>query len=322
MTVDETFQYPPELFSLLVDAIPVLNRSKRDVLLFFSGAGVTGDLLTDLRERLGRDPQAINKFEIARTVLERLNKRGDAALRERREVLRRVVEFTSYDACWPNDQLKAKGLVASIRDIVNQKDSFTRMNQAREQERRERLATIERDKVAKEALRLKIDAAKQKLYSLFEGSLTPHQRGIKLENALNGLFGAFGIAVHESFHLVGEQGEGIIEQVDGVVELKNALYFVEMKWYKDHVGKGEIAEHLVRLMGRAEARGLIISASDFTEPAVYTSREFLQHKVVVLCHLQEIVSVLDHHHDLSDFLNQKIEAAIIHKNPYFKPFPA
>ena len=71
-------------------------------------------------------------------------------------------------------------------------------------------------------------------------------------------------------------------------------------------------------MGRAEARGLIISASDFTEPAVHTSREFLQHKVVVLCHLQEIVSVLDHHDDLSDFLNQKIEAAIIHKNPYFR----
>ena len=32
--------------------------------------------------------------------------------------------------------------------------------------------------------------------------------------------------------------------------------------------------------------------------------------------------LLDHHHDLSDFLNQKIEAAIIHKNPYFKPLPA
>ena len=54
----------------------------------------------------------------ARTVLERLNTRGDVALQERREVLRRIVEFSNYDACWPNDQLKAKGLVASIRDIV------------------------------------------------------------------------------------------------------------------------------------------------------------------------------------------------------------
>ena len=321
MIVGDTFQYPPDLFNLLVDAIPLLNRSKQDVLLFFRGAGVGEHLLADLRDRLRRDAQGINKFQIARTVLERLNTGGDAALRERREVLRRVVEFTNYDSCWPNDQLKAKGLVASIRDIVNEKDSFTRMNQAREQERRERLAAIERDKAAREAMRAKVDAAKQELYSLFEASLMPHQRGRKLEPALNGLFSAFGIAVRESFHLVGEPGEGIIEQVDGVVELKAALYFVEMKWYKDRVGKAQISDHLVRLMGRAEARGLIISASDFTGPAVHTSREFLQHKVVVLCHLQEIVSVLDYHHDLSDFLNQKIEAAIIHKNPYFKPLP-
>ena len=319
MTAEDTFQYPPELFNLLVDAIPVLNRSKKDVLLFFRGAGVDEDLLTDLRQRLQRDAQGISKYEIARTVLERLNTRGDAALRERREVLRRIVEFTSYDGCWPNDQLKAKGLVASIRDVVNQKDSFTRMNQARQEERRERLAASERDRLAKQEMTAKIETAKRELYALFGASLTPHQRGTKLETALNGLFGAFGIAVHESFRLVGEQGEGIVEQVDGVVELKNAVYFVEIKWYTDRVGKAEIAEHLVRLISRAEARGLFISASDFTEPAIHTSREFLQHKVIALCHLQEIVSALEQQHDLSDFLNQKIEAAIIHKNPYFRP---
>ena len=39
----------------------------------------------------------------------------------------------------------------------------------------------------------------------------------------------------------------------------------------------------------AEARALIISASDFTAPAVHTCREFLQHKLVALCHLEEIV---------------------------------
>lgn len=72
------------------------------------------------------DPQNIRKAEIARTVLERLNKRGEVSLRERREVLRRVVEFTNFDACWPNDQMKAKGLVAGVRDIVNQKDAFMR----------------------------------------------------------------------------------------------------------------------------------------------------------------------------------------------------
>ena len=39
MTADITFQYPPELFNLIVDAIPLLNKAKKDVLLFFKGAG-------------------------------------------------------------------------------------------------------------------------------------------------------------------------------------------------------------------------------------------------------------------------------------------
>src|SRR5712692_324667 len=167
MTADITFHYPPELFNLLVDAIPALNKSKNDVVIFFRGAGVAEDILEDLAQRVKTDPQNIRKAEIARTVLERMNKRGEVSLRERREVLRRVVEFTNFDACWPNDQMKAKGLVASVRDIVNQKDAFTRMNQAREEERRGRLAGVEQEKRAKLHRAQRIDAAKQDLYALF-----------------------------------------------------------------------------------------------------------------------------------------------------------
>ena len=321
-STDITFHYPPELFNLLVDAVPLLNRTKKDLLLFFAGAGVADDILRDLHQRLRGDRKSIGKFEITRTVLKRLNERGEKTLRPRREVLRRVVEFTNYDACWPDDQLKAKGVVASVRDIVNQKDSFTRMNLEREAERQARLAIAARERSAKQERLDKIDKARETLFALFGTGLTPQQRGKQLEGALNCLFRAFDVAIQEAFHLVGGQGEGIVEQVDGVIELKGAFYFVEMKWYRKPVGKPQVSEHLVRLMSRDQARGLFISASDFTEPAVQTSREFLQHKVVALCHLQELVFVLDQQHDLLEFLNTKIEAAIIHKNPYFKPFDA
>ena len=316
---DITFQYPPELFNLLVDTIPLLSRSKKDVVLFFQGAGVPNPMLADLIRRVKTDAANINKYEIARTTLQRLNERGEAGLAYRREVLKRVVEFASFDSCWPADQLKAKGLVASIREVVNQKDSFTRMNQAREEERAARLADVERANKAKQEQAAKIEAAKNEFYGLFVSTLTAQQRGKKLESALNNVFRAYGILVKEAFHLVGESGEGIVEQIDGVIELKGVLHFVEMKWYKDPVGKGEISEHLVRLISRAEARGLIISASDFTDPAIHTCREFLQHKLVSLCHLQELVFLLERQADLSAFLAQKIEAAQIHKNPYFKP---
>lgn len=319
MKADITFHYPPELFNLLVDSLPLLNKSKKDLLLFFEGAAVPSRMLQDLHQRVASDRGSISKYEIARTALRRLNEGGESSLRERREVLRRVVQFTNFDACWPNDRLKAKGAVAGVRAIVNEKDAFTRMNQAREEERQARQAVYRKQRRAKRERASKIEGAKQELFALFGGDLTPQKRGRALEKALHRLFLAFDIAVHEPFHLVGNDGAGIVEQVDGVIELRNSVYFVEAKWYGKPVGKAEVSEHLVRLMSRDQARGLIISASEFTRPAIETSREFLQHKLVALCHLEEIVLVLDQQRELTDFLDEKVQAALIHKNPYFRP---
>ncbi|MGH1512142.1 hypothetical protein [Ralstonia solanacearum] len=133
-----------QLFNLLVDVVPLLNRSKADVLAFFRGAGVPEPLTADIAARLRSAPKDVNKYQMVRTVLERLNAKGESALSERCEVLRRVVDVANFDSCWPDDQLKAKGLVASIREVVNQKDAFTRMNNAREEERQARLAETQR----------------------------------------------------------------------------------------------------------------------------------------------------------------------------------
>ena len=316
---DITFHYPPELLNLLVDAVPLLNRSKKDVLLFFRGAGVHDSMFRDLRDELKNNPRETNKFHIVRTILERLNEHGDRTLRERREVLRRVVDFGNFDGCWPNDQLKAKGLVAAIRDIVNQKDSFTRMNLERQRERQARLTETQQKIRWKQERASKIEAAKTEFYKLFATSLSAQARGKKLETVLNNLFHAYGILVQESFHLVGNQGEGVVEQIDGVVELKGDLYFVEMKWFRGPVGKGEISEHLVRLMFRAEGRGIFISASDYTKPAIDAAREFLQRKILVMATLAELVRLLEGQGELDEFLLKKVHAALIHKNPYFRP---
>ena len=164
---------------------------------------------------------------------------------------------------------------------MNQKDAFTRMNQAREQERQIRLVQAEEAKLVWQQRTAHIEAAKKELYGLFSASLTPHVRGKKLEAALNSPSCIRDIG-SGSVSPCGETGEGIVEQIDGVVHLKGTLYFVEMKWYKESVGKAEIAEHLVRLISRAESRGLFISASDYTQSAIHTSKEFLQHKIIAL----------------------------------------
>src|SRR5712692_1980458 len=107
--MDEAYHYPPELLELLVETIPRLCPSKPSVLAFLRGAGVQHDVLRDLAQQVAKDRSKITKFAIVRAVLTRLNESGDARLRERREIVKRVVEFEDFSTCWPADQLKATG---------------------------------------------------------------------------------------------------------------------------------------------------------------------------------------------------------------------
>lgn len=143
--MEESYHYPPEVLNILVDIVPLLCRAKNDVLVFFRGAGVSESIMSDLSRRVSVDRENINKFEIARTVIQRINEKGDSELRTRREVVKRVVEFEDFSTCWPNDQLKAKGLVGELRRVVNVKDSFIRMSNEREREKQERIKAREKE---------------------------------------------------------------------------------------------------------------------------------------------------------------------------------
>ena len=314
------YHYPPELFQLLVDTIPRLCRSKRDVLIFFRGAGVKTYMLAELEERLARDASSINKFEIARTLLSRLNEAGDETLGERRAVLQRVHDFEDFSTCWENNRLQAQGLVGQVRQVVNVKDSFTRIRQEREAEvRRHRDAARHETEVLRQK-RETLDNIRRDLARLFTMT-DAHRRGILLEGVMNRLFEAGGILVSESFTRVGEPGQGVIEQIDGVVELEGQIYLVEMKWLKDPAGPGAVAQHLVRVYGRNSSRGIFISGSGYTDAAISTCKEALGQMVVVLCTLQEFVLLMESEIGLEDFLKEKVRGSIIGKEPLTKVLP-
>jgi hypothetical protein len=67
--MDVAFHYPPELFNLLIGAIPSLCRSKRDVILFFKGVGVSSNLTNDFVQKIDKDKDSISKYEITHVVL-------------------------------------------------------------------------------------------------------------------------------------------------------------------------------------------------------------------------------------------------------------
>lgn len=315
--MDIVFHYPPELMSLLIEAIPRLCRSKRDVLLLFVGAGVPEQFLSDLSAKVDADRGSVTKYEIVRTVLTRLNERGESTLRERREVVRRVTEWEDFSTCWSTDELKAKGLVAEIRRVVDVKDSFTRMRQEREAERDKHIAAQRAKALEMRRRRKELAAIKDDLFALFPQQ-DRQQRGRDLEGILNRLFRASEIHVRESFSLRGSSGEGTVEQIDGVVQIDGHYYLVEMKWYEKSLGTGEVAQHLVQIHHRDQARGILISASRYTPAAVTMCKEALSKTVVVLCYLEEIVRLLEQEGDLQDFLRSKIEAAVVRKEPLYE----
>ena len=312
MPPDITFHYPPELLQLLIDAIPRLCPRKMDLMLFFQGAGIGDDILRDHWLAVRTNPKSVNKFAITRSVLKRLNERGEGALRERREVLRRVVEFEDFSTCWENDRAAAKGYVADICKVVEVKDSFTRMRQEKDRERQAHIEQREAQAAELRQRKAAREAVRQRLYGLFKDDLDPQQRGRDFEAVLNELFQLDGISLHEPFRRQLENGQ-TLEQTDGVVEIAGHLYLVEVKWYKKAIGVPEVQGLLGKLFLRPEtgARGIFISANDFTQPAIQLAQQAASKQVLLLCNLAEIVQVLEREESLKRFFKERADQAIM-----------
>ena len=311
----ETYQYPPDLLVLLRDTIAVLCRSKKDVITFFKGCGVQGGALADVSKRVDTDRHSISKRDIANTILVRLNEGGDLMLGLRREVIKRVVEFEDFGQCWSEDQDKARGLVGRTRELVGQKDAFTRMKEERDREARARRQPALEAVEAQRQRREEMEGIRSRLGQLLATS-DPHKRGVLFQDVLNDLFRKNEIGVRDAFGRVGPSGEGVLEQIDGAIELDGHLYLVEAKWWKGPIGPVEVRDLLSKVYSRADARGLFISATTFTAAAVDACRQALSQRVVALSTLEEIVKVLEAQEDFTAFLREKVRAAQLDMEPF------
>lgn len=315
-SLDSSYHYPPDVFELLVEVIPYICKSKPSVIDFFRGAGVPEAILAPWRAALRENAQNVKKALISRDVLRQINEAGESMLAHRREIIKRVSGFEDFSSCWENDRYKAEALVNRVRQLVNVKDSFTRMaletEKVRLEQREKHLAALAAtQKKSEERASIKND-----LYTLF--SMTnPQKRGKALEDVLNRLFASYDMLVREAFTLTGGSGGSVIEQVDGAIELDGHVYIAEMKWLKDRVGP-ELGQHASRVMVRPpDVRALYISASGYTDAAVQIATEFLSHRLCVLMELQEIVNCFEKNRDLKELLRTKISRAQTHKEVLF-----
>lgn len=317
MDLNLPFHYPPELLKLLSEAVPKLCKNKKDVLIFFQGAGISSTILSPYEKLFKFNKEEFKKYTVVQEILVKLNQSGDKGLRDRREVLKRVVEFQDFSVCWPEDQPVVRGLVAQIREVVNVKDTFSRINIEREKERKQRMDSENQKALLLQQKKQEFTEIKQSFYSLF-GESNPYRRGKSVEGVLNRYFKYSDILISEAITLKGNHSEGIVEQIDGAVQINGQLFLVEMKWEQSTLGREKVASHIVRVYSRNMAGAIFISYSDYSEAAILDCKDALKDKTIVLCKLSEFVSILDNETSLKEMLEAKINAATIFRNPWLE----
>lgn len=312
--MDTYFHFPPDLFNLLVDTIPRLNKTKKDLLLFFQNVGVPSQYLHKYYVLLNTNRSQFKKFDVTREILGWLNQESDRMLGVRRKLLQRVIEYEAFESCYPNDKDRAKANVADIKKMVQLKDTVTKFENLLNKEQNEKILKQKEklDKIKKSKENFEI--LRQRFTNLFSIQ-NPQERGKKLEKVLNDIFAYFKIGVKEDFVIYDDETGKNYEQIDGVVEINHYLTLLEMKWEKNSLGADKVGRFMSRLMVRRNVDGIIISYSSFTETALMTAKEALAVSVLALIDLKDIFDVLNQEKDLSEFFSEIIKNVKLYKNP-------
>lgn len=310
-----SYHFPPDLFNLLVDAIPRINKTKKDLLSFFKNVGTPMSLLNKYYSIVNSDPTQISKKDITREVLEHLNSsNSNEYLGIRRKLLQRIVDFNAFNTCYENDIDAAKARIYEIKQLVSLKDSVTKQEQFIENERNEKIKAKQQQFSRLTISKERFNAILNDFNKLFTIS-NPQLRGKALETVLNELFSFFKIGIRESFCIADEETGKIYEQIDGTIELNNYLTLVEMKWEHAPIGVNPVSRFMTRLFVRSNVDGIMISYSSFTDTALPIVKEGLSQRTVSLVDLQDISKILAQKKDLPEYFTSLIREVRLTKNP-------
>jgi restriction system protein len=316
---DQITHLPPDLFETLVEAIPKLMKSKQSLLDWFRQANVPDRFLAHHRNLLRRDREAFRKANVAREVLGDIvsgYSQDELLIGVMRNIVRRVAEWDSFAQSYPDDRLQAEVLVRRLREMIKHKDWFTRLDDAQEAQARTSQQQREADAQLIERRGQERRELKSRFNGLF-GESDPVKRGLSLERLLNDWFRFEGIQICEPFQVRFGPDNKVLEQIDGVIQIDNWYYLLEIKWWSVPIGVKEVTHHVGKVFFRGNSvRGIFISYSDFTDPAIETARQALvQGSCECLIALRDIHEVLDRDVCLTTFLRDRIDETILRRNP-------
>lgn len=314
MSTDAAYHFPHDVLQTAIEAATTINKGKKDLLLFFRAVGTPPALMRDLDARVLADPKAISKMEISRTIVERLNAGGDPLLEQRRNLLRRISAFEDFSGCWPNERDKAEASVRRLRELVNARDTVTRLENERKQReiaaRREREAALAAEIERKSKAKADVMAAFRSVCL----ERNPHVRGKRAESVVAEMFRMEDLLIAEDFVRREEDTGVALEQIDGAIHIGSELIVVELKWWKGPLGPGETAEWLVRVFNR-QASGLLISATPLTPGAHDQCAKTLATKRIAVVTLAQFVSAVEAGVRLKELVPKLLSVAQLRMDP-------
>ncbi len=272
-------------------------------------------MLKDIAANLVLVQRVISKYEITRLVLDRLNQSGEAALSQRRLILKQIVEFNQYLSLNAANRQIARNLVGEVQALVHVKDNRTREQQERDRIREIHIATQEAKLSELNRQKNSFASIKRELNGIF-GLTDPIKRGRAIESVFNSLFKASEISIKEPITLYAGDEPDQPGPIEGVIVLDDHPYLIEIKWHSHPLCRADISQNLVNLFSREASRGFFISNTGYTYDAIELCKLALADRQVALCTFEEIVLMLEQEDDFAGLLSEKMRQAIVNRNPF------
>lgn len=307
---DSSAPYPANVDArkLALEAIATLVNVKRiaaDRLL--RPAGIPDELIKlFLKGKDATTGDSFTKRQAGALILEELAHDGRDG-----EAIRKIIDIASgwdaYDLA--QDEYKARAVTQKARELKGVlADADAREKVEHERATRERSERQQREREG--ALRKESTL----LLAQFDHLSThgePHERGFLLQDILNRLFVAHGIAVARSF-----QRNAGGEQIDGAFELDGWHYIVECRWREKLAGGREL-DGLYGQIGRSgkQTMGLYLSINGWSEHVVPLIKQNPD-KSIILMEGFDLRLILAQSLDLRRLLKAKLSALNLEAEPY------
>ncbi|USK41826.1 restriction endonuclease (plasmid) [Cytobacillus firmus] len=156
---------------------------------------------------------------------------------------------------------------------------------------------------------LKLEDIQSRFFNSRE--LTPQKRGYELENIFTDLMKINNIPVQKAFKIEGEQ-------VDGAIKYDSHYYLVELKWTDKKISQAEIASLFLKVEGKLEARGIMISMNGYSKEFLNSLPRGKELKVILLDGVHLTNSIYGNY-TFNELLEFSIEEATLRSNIYCNP---